>query len=195
MRRWTFHLVAGVSLLLLLTTLAMWVMSYATRSQIYRNRDFAKRDANSCYTLVPVNGSFVYLQEWVDHGFASSGKREVVRWKWENLPPRLGVPWTPELLPHHFAGFGYDSRSSLPSESYIRRVRTVCVPAWSQSLLLAILPTCWIIRQRRTRRRLRQGLCPHCGYDLRATPERCPECGHRAPTVPATMANAESHLS
>jgi hypothetical protein len=35
----------------------------------------------------------------------------------------------------------------------------------------------WQLPQRRNSSVLR-GLCPICGYDLRATPQRCPECGH-----------------
>jgi hypothetical protein len=56
----------------------------------------------------------------------------------------------------------------------------VQIPFWAAIALASILPALWLVRRRRlTRRRRRadRGQCLACGYDLRQSPERCPECG------------------
>jgi hypothetical protein len=56
-------------------------------------------------------------------------------------------------------------------------VRGAAVPYWAVMVLLLALPARVAWRARRRGRRLGRGQCPACGYDLRATPGRCPECG------------------
>jgi hypothetical protein len=56
------------------------------------------------------------------------------------------------------------------------RWRIFQFPFWFVAGLTGVLPTFWIARRVRRWRNM-AGLCLACGYDLRATPERCPECG------------------
>jgi hypothetical protein len=47
---------------------------------------------------------------------------------------------------------------------------------WLVSGVAAVLPLARFVPARRFRK-ARPGMCVACGYDLRATPDRCPECG------------------
>ena len=63
----------------------------------------------------------------------------------------------------------------------------VAVPYWLIVPVTAILPVRWWLIRRRQRARGVTGRCLGCGYDLRGSPERCPECG-------AAVASVESSL-
>jgi hypothetical protein len=60
-------------------------------------------------------------------------------------------------------------------------------PCWPV-LIALILGALWVTLFVRQRRLARIGIhCRNCGYDLRATPDRCPECG-MVPAAPPTRA-------
>jgi hypothetical protein len=57
------------------------------------------------------------------------------------------------------------------------------IPWWSLALLFSLCPAVWLFALHRARARQRQRHCLECGYDLRASPDRCPECGSSAATA------------
>ena len=74
--------------------------------------------------------------------------------------------------------------SNRDSGSYYDFTVATGYPYWSISIPLLYcllpcvpLPVIYAALGLRRRRRILRGLCPVCGYDLRATPGRCPECG------------------
>jgi hypothetical protein len=77
-------------------------------------------------------------------------------------------------------GFHAFSESSTGLQHW--RWADVTAPHWFVALLCAATPAARLFRAR-VRSRRAPGLCMRCGYDVRATPRQCPECG-TIPGVP-----------
>jgi hypothetical protein len=161
-RRRLFTFFSAVSLLMCVGACALWVRSFSTLDIIGYVRD---RGRNEAFTLNSSRGSIwlgsVPVKAEVDRGplwqtFAVGG------------PPPAGVtpPWRTVRVVLGSATGGSSSSST-----------GVVVPHWLVAAVAGVAPARRLTRVLSSRRRARRGLCLACGYDLRESPERCPECG------------------
>jgi hypothetical protein len=106
-----------------------------------------------------------------------------VPFTWLRGPPGRGGPEIPMQWAWDAVRFSWRTRRQVGSGSNGRvtvTTREVSTPYWVPAALAGIMPAAWL-RRTLGRRRLaalaRRRICAGCRYDLRASPERCPECG------------------
>jgi len=95
--------------------------------------------------------------------------------QWVRLPDGLRVE---TAVPSRF-GFGYANSTQ---ERVVKTERWhLLVPFWSIVLPVLLLIAALFIPRRRKPPAAQPRTCSRCGYDLRASTDRCPECGHPIP--------------
>jgi hypothetical protein len=184
MRRRLLNLLTLLSLLLCVASVALWVRSYAASDRVTHDQ-------------LDVDGDFSDLTGWlietgeggvgVSRGRLHQAGRPVDElyqgWAWEpGEPVNLTEVWVgiPMTFGNRMGFFWTDDQSVTPYTSM--RTRSVGFPVWPLAALTALLPAARLYRRLVRRRRYGAGRCRTCGYDLRATPDQCPECG-----TPATV--------
>jgi hypothetical protein len=144
--------------------------------------------------LVRYTESSADYSEW-----ASRTGRPAGRWAWDPQPAGdwqklVGGPfvpgrsWTlPALAPLSLLQFTRESVHETPADGGFRIERKVSeellvgrrlwLPYWLVIGVTGLWPALRLVGWLRRSRRTRDKLCRACGYDLRATPARCAECG------------------
>jgi hypothetical protein len=183
MRRWWINAAEVTSIGLCLIAMVVWVRSYWALDTVQHTRQSTAQEwvTMTRWTLLSGRGNMTLIRE---HGEWNAGGGRT-RWEgrgWEWGTPRPPASFLDVLLgsraPSVWNRVGFDafSRSwSAPPE--FEAYRAVSFPLWLPAAVLAVLPAVRRGGACRTRRRSSRGLCRTCGYDLRATPGRCPECG------------------
>ena len=159
MRRNLFNVAAWVSLVLCLAITAVWVRSY------WRADSIGRIGQARCPGIISMPGSLSFDITRADPGNERPGPRPYYYWVTSRATRQSGITVGDKRVRFWFhinARFGYGF---------------VIVPHWALAALLAVLPLLWWRRSRRGRLLLLRGCCGRCGYDLHATPDRCPECG------------------
>jgi hypothetical protein len=181
--RHIFTVLAGLSLLLSLVTVVFWIRSY------WRH-DSWEQDGPAFYDEQGLFEKDVRIISAGGQGIFSWGRADFTviggdgRWEHDTdngtgfYDPTVKADYP--LLATAGIYIKWHCELFLDAIPFDSQIHTIAVRDWLLIVVFLILP---IIETRRinVRRKIKyrqtHNLCMKCGYDLRATPDRCPECG------------------
>jgi hypothetical protein len=193
MIRRVFTAASILSLLLCATTAALWVRSHYRVDVITREAFQTDRQRNGYPTAYAMSENGAVAVDVVrDSSIAS--RLPCSRWTGGSDPAEqlasnlVGSPLGSLNGGVHGVhlgryGFRYDkSRGGVPFWDEYK----VVVPYWALVIPNLLLPGLWTWRRIVRAQRVPKNHCQNCGYDLRASTERCPECGTPIPSTGRT---------
>lgn len=173
---------AALSLLLAIWAVALWVRSYSGSDSVSRRRMTAasprhieSRGEEVQWTL----GQVRFLIRRDTSFFPGRMTPEAARPRWSCVRYGAGhLGWEAPPARSVWSRLGFAAWETGWTSSFAdAHDRVWAVPAWLPVVVLAVPPAAWACEPNRRRRLARTGRCPTCGYDLRVSPDRCPECG------------------
>jgi hypothetical protein len=160
-KRRVFNVLAAVSLVLCVPIVVLWARSYWRYDQITSGWQDVKSVTGRLSVGIVTNAPKIpQASGWVTFGS-------------DQVDPAILISPAGDVR-FQFAGLALfqSDLEPLPALWY-----TIVIPYWFLTMLTAPLPL-WRGAILLRRARLGSaGRCRVCGYDLRATPDRCPECG------------------